>query len=193
MDKAKADIVGRNNIHTNYNQGICIVEGSSCKITENIITKNFKANIAFGGKGSGITKIERNEISKSIAEGIFMVKCEGPAYVNENIIWDNQDGITLHDSNGKVMNNLIEGNQRWGIQCSGKTNADISKNQIKSNILIGIMIKKPADPKVGFNVLKDNHYQFSVDSHVRKKGKTYKQSNTVKGPNDIPKITCNIF
>ena len=112
MEKARADIIGRNYIHTNYNQGICIVEGSSCKITENTISKNLKANIAFGGKGSSATKIERNEISKSIAEGIFMVKVEAAALVNENIICDNLDGITLLDSYGKITNNLIEGNQR---------------------------------------------------------------------------------
>ena len=185
LDKAKADIVGRNNIHTNYNQGICIVEGSSCKIIENTICKNLKANIAFGGKGSSETKIERNEISRSIAEGIFMAKAERPTLINENIIWENQDGVTLLDSDGKIMNNLIEGNQRWGIQWSGKTNADISKNNIKCNVLIGIMVKKPSNPKISFNILKDNHYQFSVDEHVSKKKKTYKNSNTVKGPSDI--------
>lgn len=36
LDLAKANIIGKNNIHTNYNQGILIVEGSSCKIVENI-------------------------------------------------------------------------------------------------------------------------------------------------------------
>ncbi|CAI2360731.1 unnamed protein product [Moneuplotes crassus] len=193
LDLAKADIVGKNNIHTNVNQGILIVEGSSCKIMENIISKNLKANIAFGGKGSHETVIERNEICKSIAEGIFMAKAERPTIINENIITENLDGITLLDSDGKIMNNLIEGNQRSGILCSGKTNADISKNNIKSNILIGIMVKKPSNPKMSFNVLKDNHYQFSIDDHVLKKTKTYKNSNTVKGQCDIPKKTCTIF
>lgn len=193
MDKAIANIVGRNFIHTNYTQGICIVESSSWKIVENTISKNLKANIAFGGKGSGHTKIERNEISKSMAEGIFLVKGEGATFINENVIRENLDGIALCDSNGKITQNLIESNQRWGIQCSGTTVADISKNQIKSNILIGIMVKEPADPKVGFNIVKDNHYQFSVDRHVSKKGKTYVTSNTVKGLNDIPKRTWNIF
>lgn len=193
MDKARADIIGRNYIHTNYNQGICIVEGSSCKITENTISKNVKANIAYGGKGSNGTTIERNEISESMAEGIFLVKGDPTTLINENIIRDNLDGISLSDSNGKIAQNLIEGNQRCGIQCSGYTKADISYNQIKSNILIGILIKEPSDPKVGFNILKDNHYQFSVDKHVRKKGKTYTASNTVKGQNDIPKVTWTIF
>jgi parallel beta-helix repeat protein len=95
MDGAVAHIVGRNFIHTNYTQGICIMEHSSCKIVENTITKNLKANIAFGGKGSGHTKIERNEISKSMAEGIFLVKGEGATFINEIVIRENLDGIAL--------------------------------------------------------------------------------------------------
>jgi len=168
MNNACADIIGRNFIHTNYNQGICIVEGSSWKIIENTISKNLKANIAYGGRGSGNTIIERNKISESMSEGIFLVKGEDQTLINENIIRENLDGITLCDSNGKIFNNLIESNQRWGIQCSGTTIADISKNQIKSNILIGIMVKDLSDPKIGFNVLKDNHYQFSFDKKISK-------------------------
>lgn len=142
------------------------MEGSSCKIKENSIAKNVKANIAYGGKGSSGTVIDRNEISESMAEGIFLIKGEGTTMIHENVIRDNLDGISLVDSAGKIDHNLIEGNQRCGIQCAGHTIADINENQIKSNILIGIMVKDPSDPKIGFNYIKDNHYQFSVDKHV---------------------------
>lgn len=59
MKDAKANINDRNFIHTNYNQGICIEEGSFAKIVQNTISKNLKANIAYGGKGSKNTKIEK--------------------------------------------------------------------------------------------------------------------------------------
>jgi hypothetical protein len=42
MDNAKANIIGRIFINTNYNQSICIVEGSRCKITENTISKSLR-------------------------------------------------------------------------------------------------------------------------------------------------------
>lgn len=96
----------------NYNQGICIEEGSSAKIIDNTITKNMKANIAYGGEGSQHTKIERNEISGSAAEGIFIVEGRHETSIFENIIKDNLDGISMYKSRGKVVQNLVEGNQR---------------------------------------------------------------------------------
>ena len=192
-DHSKADITGRNFIHTNYAQGILIEEGSSAKILENTISKNIKANIAYGGKGSQHTRIDKNEITESVAEGIYLVEGELHTYINENIIRDNLDGISLFNSKGQITQNLIEGNQRWGIRWSGTTSADITANQIKSNLLIGLLIKEPSLPKVQSNVMKDNHYQISVDKHVAKKFQAYKTLNTIKGTSDVPKTTWTIF
>ena len=163
------------------------------KFLKTLFQNNLKANIAFGGKGSQHTRIDKNEISESVAEGIFLVDGENHTYINENIIRDNLDGISLFNSKGQITQNLIEGNQRWGIQCSGTTSADITSNQIKSNILIGLLIKEPSLPKIQSNVMKDNHYQISVDKHVAKKFQSYKTLNTIKGAWDVPKSTWSIF
>ena len=52
---ARAEITEKNTIEKNYNQGVLITEGSSAKVISNIIQKNLKANVAFGGEGSGRT------------------------------------------------------------------------------------------------------------------------------------------
>lgn len=181
-DKSKVDIIGGNFIIKNNLQGILIEEASTAKVSDNTISKNIKANIAFGGEGSGQTRIERNEISGSCAEGIFLVEGKNQTSIYENIIKENLDGISLIDSKGKIMQNIIEFNQRCGIQCSGNTTADIMKNHINSNISIGILVKKPSLPNAQTNTLKDNHYQFSVDKHARKKFSSYNTLNKVKGP-----------
>lgn len=141
-----------------------------------------KANIALGGDGSQQTRIERNEISGSVAEGIFLVEGRAQTSIYENIIKENLDGISLYNSKGKIQQNIIEGNQRCGIQCSGTTSADITKNHINSNISIGLMVKDPSQPNIQTNTLKDNHYQISVDKHARKKFSSYLTLNKIKGP-----------
>jgi hypothetical protein len=44
-----------NIISSNYKQGIILVEGSSALIFGNKIDRNIKANIALGGRSSGLT------------------------------------------------------------------------------------------------------------------------------------------
>lgn len=112
IDQSRAEITNGNFIHKNYNQGICIEEGSSAKIFDNTISKNLKANIAFGGDASQHTRIERNEISGSVAEGVFLVEGRNQTSIYENIIKENLDGISLFNSKGKIEHNIIEGNQR---------------------------------------------------------------------------------
>ena len=53
-----------------------MVETSEAFIINNKIEKNIKANIALGGSSSGNTFIYNNLISKSMSEGIFIVKAE---------------------------------------------------------------------------------------------------------------------
>jgi len=75
-----------------------LVEGTFAKITNNQISKNLKANIAFGGRNSGKTKIEMNEIKHSTAEGIFVVEGEESTLIFENNISSNKDGILVLNS-----------------------------------------------------------------------------------------------
>jgi len=56
--------------------------------------------------------LRNNEISESVAEGIFLVEGENQTSISENIIRDNLDGIALFNSKGNIKQNLIEGNQR---------------------------------------------------------------------------------
>jgi len=84
-----------NIISSNYNQGILIVEGSSAYIFANKIEKNIKANIALGGKNSGLTKIKYNIVESSKSEGIFVVEGEENLLIEDNDVISNHDGIVL--------------------------------------------------------------------------------------------------
>lgn len=75
-----------------------LVEGTSAWIQNNTLSKNLKANIAYGGRNSGKTKIEMNEIKHSTAEGIFVVEGEESTLIFENIINSNKDGILVLNS-----------------------------------------------------------------------------------------------
>lgn len=122
-----------NFITSNHAQGILLEEGCSARITENYIAKNMKANIALGGKGTGLTMIKCNHIEKSKAEGIFVVEAEAGLTIDKNIIKGNQEGIVLLHSEGKITNNQIIENERQGIYCVSETNADIVHNHILNN------------------------------------------------------------
>ena len=157
-EEAHAEICEQNKINKNYTQGILIVEGSSARICENHITRNTEANIAFGGKGSGKTLIEKNVISGSIAEGVFLVEGEEHATIVHNTIHENKDGVVLYNSQGQVLQNDVRGNQRTGVQTAGQTSALISGNKVKDNISIGLMVKEPSNPELRGNNIRGNHY-----------------------------------
>ena len=160
---------------------------------DNEIVKNLKANIAYGGKNSGRTRIETNLIRGSVAEGIFVVEGEETTQIYDNYIIENRDGIILFNSRGSCKKNTIENNIRTGIQCAGTSSCEIFDNKIKDNISIGLMIKDPSMPIVRNNEIMGNHYQISIDKHVRKKLESYQNMNTLSGLNELPKTTCSIF
>lgn len=132
-ENAKADIMDKNIIKKNYNQGILIVEGCSALISENTISQNLKANIAYGGQGSQYTRIEKNEIIGSVSEGIFVVEGHADTQIKENKVNENKDGIVLYNSEGQVKNNEIHYNQRSGILCGGQTEAEITVTKYTLN------------------------------------------------------------
>ena len=75
--------VCNNNITSNYGQGILLVESSYAHIEKNTISKNYKANIAFGGEHSCDTVILNNEIAEGRCEGVFALEA-GYAWIMKN-------------------------------------------------------------------------------------------------------------
>ena len=53
-----------------------MVESTTAKIEQNVISNNILANIALGGVGSGDTYIIKNTISGGNSEGIYIVHGE---------------------------------------------------------------------------------------------------------------------
>ena len=98
-----------NTIMLNFNQGILLVESTYAHIEHNLISQNYKANLAFGGAASADTVVLRNVIREGRAEGIFMIE-SGFAWIVRNEIVDNADGVVLFDSTPFISGNQIEHN-----------------------------------------------------------------------------------
>ena len=113
IDGAVLSIVA-NTIMLNFAQGILLVESTFAHIEQNLISQNYKANLAFGGAASADTVVIGNTIRESRAEGIFVIE-SGFAWIVRNEIIDNADGIVLFDFTPFVNGNLIEHNMR--VRC----------------------------------------------------------------------------
>ena len=141
---------GGNFINNNYCQGIILEEGCSADILNNTICANLKANIALGGQDSGFTKIKKNYIERGKKEGIFIVEGEENLLVQTNYINNNETGIVLLHSDGKIENNRIQDNET-GISIVSDTIARVEKNEILDNGKYGVEIRDPAQPELKAN------------------------------------------
>jgi F-box protein 11 len=102
-------IVSNNRITGNFGQGVLLVESTYAHIEKNIISANYKANIAFGGGSACDTVIINNEITESRQEGIFCIEA-GFSWIYKNDISDNSDGIVMFDSSPHIAHNEISVN-----------------------------------------------------------------------------------
>ena len=180
-----------NVIMQNFNQGILIVEGSHARILSNKLDSNIKANIALGGKGSGLTRIKYNYIEHSKSEGIFVAEGEERLLIEDNQIMHNNDGIVMLDSNGFVKENNIKNNHRAGSKKCGETNAVIDSNTIEDNQAAGIIIKDPSLPEIKRNEICKNFFQIKMEKHGRSVWPRIELENPkIIGNNEIPGNTC---
>ena len=180
-----------NVIMQNFNQGILIVEGSHARILSNKLDSNIKANIALGGKGSGLTRIKYNYIEHSKSEGIFVAEGEERLLIEDNQIMHNNDGIVMLDSNGFVKENNIKNNHRAGIMTCGETTAVIDSNTIEDNQAAGIIIKDPSLPEIKRNEICKNFFQIKMEKHGRSVWPRIELENPkIIGNNEIPGNTC---
>lgn len=125
-------VVSNSTISGNFAQGVLLAESAYGHVERNRITANYKANIALGGAEACDTVVINNEIREGRAEGIFVISC-GFAWIYNNEIIDNADGIILYDATPYIYNNSIEHNQRSGITCCGSSFPRIEKNHIFGN------------------------------------------------------------
>jgi len=125
-----------NNIHTNANAGISIIDHVTGLLTinGNTIHQNERAGVAFFNRCRAI--ISENEIRDHTgAAGIFTgswlgetppASCDfersnGPVEltISRNKIYDNLSGMRLDHASGTISNNLVYNNTKSGIRFSG--------------------------------------------------------------------------
>lgn len=109
-----------------------MVETSSAKIEQNVITNNILANIALGGVNSGDTYIIKNTISGSKSEGIYVIQGEN-CLITRNQIFQNFDGVVSSNSQPTIQHNDILENKRCGVLILDGSFANLLDNNIKNN------------------------------------------------------------
>ena len=167
------------------------MESTYAHIEKNVITRNYKANIAFGGLSSSDTVIVNNEITECRQEGIFAIEC-GFAWIHKNEITDNSDGIVLFDSCPHIADNDINQNQRSGISCCGASFPKIEKNQIYGNMQSGINIRDHSECVLKGNEIFSNYYQMSCRGYSKIKQNEIKVKNNITGDSEFSS-DCILF
>lgn len=181
-----------NIIDSNLNHGILINSGSSASVEKNIIFENQKSNIAFGGKLSEKTIIDRNKIYGSKNEGIYVTQSSGGT-IRKNEIHSNNDGIVISNCISlDVRENNIYGNIRCGILVSSKSHPTIMKNNIHDNDFIGMFIRDVSTGDYINNDIKKNVSQLYLSKNCSGMFDQIKKENRIQGRVDITK-TCNIL
>ena len=190
IDSAVLTIVD-NTIMLNFAQGILLVESTYGHIEHNLISQNYKANLAFGGAASADTVVIRNVIREGRAEGIFIIE-SGFAWIIRNEIIDNADGLILFDATPLISGNSIEHNQRSGITCSGCSYPKIEKNKIFGNAQSGINFRDQSKALAEGNKIYRNYYQFSARSFTKQDSRIMQESNEIDGDVEVCS-NCTIF
>jgi parallel beta-helix repeat protein len=121
------------------------------------LSKNFKANIAYGGANACDTIIINNEITRSRAEGIFAIE-SGYAWIMKNKIMENADGILIYDSSPNISDNDIGENTRSGITCCGASYPHVTNNSIYGHTQSGINMRDNSKGLVYKNKIFSNFY-----------------------------------
>ena len=119
-----------------------------------------------------MTCITQNLIEESKSEGIFVVEGEEKLNINENWINKNSHGIVLFNSNGRIFKNGLLNNSTAGIVTLGNTNARLEDNDIEGNEepdgvckgSIGVKIIDPSSPELVENKIRNNAVDVEIES-----------------------------
>ena len=167
------------------------MESSYAHIEKNLISQNYKANIAFGGSAAADTVILNNEIRQSRCEGIFVIET-GFAWIRKNKIYDNYDGIVMFDATPIIAENSINENQRAGIVACGSSFPKIEKNSIFGNKQSGINFRNTSIADMKKNKVFSNFYQVSMRAAKKNIIKSVIENNEIEGDNEFTN-NCTIF
>jgi len=130
IHKSSKISVYNNLIHYNNGSGISMSSNSDIEISGNFIKNNKWAGIEH--YSSNMTVITGNEIESNYYEGV-RVGYSNRNEISENIIRDNEDGISLSKANDNLIyKNIIQNNSRYGIFLEENSNF----NTIRENSLL---------------------------------------------------------
>jgi F-box protein 11 len=180
-----------NRIESNFAQGILLIESTYAYIEKNHLSKNFKANIAYGGSKACDTVIINNRIERSRAEGIFAIE-SGYAWIIKNKIIENADGILIYDSSPNIDNNDISENTRSGITCCGASYPHIVRNKIYGHTQSGLNMRDNSKGLVYSNEIYSNFYQISTRAYKKEEINEMLETNEIRGENEFS-ANCVIF
>ena len=179
----------KNEIFENVRQGILIVHNSNAKIEKNHIYRNLRANIALG---AGQITIIENRIELGRCEGIFILDASHPI-ISKNDINQNNDGILSVDSTPELMENEVHDNRRAGIILAGTSEATLTKNLIRSNTLVGLLVRDTARVEATGNEFSGGESPISCLSKERIDTRRVTRENVIVGEAQLPLGSCALI
>lgn len=168
-----------------------VVSDSSAIIIGNSISKNIKANIAFGGELSEKTVIKGNRIFQSRNEGIFIIDGK-VSVISENEVYENNDGIILINSHPNLSDNTINNNIRSGLFLLEGSSPIVNSNFIRDNQFIGLFIRDKCEGKFNENDIRGNPSQVYLKKECKELMPEIKKNNIIDGRTDV-EGRCIIF
>jgi parallel beta-helix repeat protein len=190
-------LIKENIISSNNCQGILLVEESWATIIGNKIFENCKANIALGGNNSSNTFISGNEITRGLAEGIFIIKSARVTVFN-NTIEQNQDGVILAESHAELKSNRINHNAKHGIFLLQNSKPTVLDNTIKNNKNAGIYVKGRTELRsFRNNTVSDNNIGLFLDRKINNINEFKEMNKNVQGNIEkdmiTPTVNCTLI
>ncbi|MFX0051133.1 MAG: right-handed parallel beta-helix repeat-containing protein, partial [Candidatus Hermodarchaeota archaeon] len=162
-DSPDTQILG-NQIHNNSWQGIRVWDSSNTVIHNNSIMNHDSLGIVVGcGTGwavgdSRLCIISNNIIANNNGPGIELSWETEECTIEDNLIYNNSNGINLQDSLAhNIVNNEIVQNRGIGVNLGGGlNNILLSYNTISENYDIGIMAEEVENARIENNTIANN-------------------------------------
>jgi len=186
--------IEQNVIKENGMQGILIEDTAAAYVIYNMLEKNVRANIAYGGSSSQNTIIIRNYIKESYEEGIYISK-GGYSLISSNTIVENMDGIICKDSSPNMMYNEVKNNKKCGIYLLGESFPNMLYNVIEGNILCGIFMCDQSYGIINKNTVQSSYMQFAIHGLEEPRLKDLIEKNDINGDYECinKKGMCNLL
>jgi parallel beta-helix repeat protein len=135
--------------------GVLALDAPRLHVTGNSI--NNQGNWGIIAQASTGARIDKNQISRTGEEGVFLSERSDRGRIRGNQILDSFQGIVVSDVDGvAISNNITRTNSGYGIGLSSASHASVTGNTASDNSQTGIQINSSRSVKLSANTANDN-------------------------------------